>query len=199
MKKLITLFALMLLFAIGAQAQIVGANEGPKAKTSNTSSSLYKPTGHYLRFEAGYPTLFSIAYCYQLNSNIMIGTGCGFGQIPYNHYFHYIAMSGERQGVDKINSNGIPIYVETVFSTPKYKWAYFIDVKIGGNITSENLQKTEMNMPYPYYERYSPWHFFGALNIGMFYKNFSFGIGVSSNNVDWYSFFISYNLPLRVH
>lgn len=44
MKKLITLFALLTLFAIGAQAQIVGANEGSKVSNQNTYSisDLYK-------------------------------------------------------------------------------------------------------------------------------------------------------------
>lgn len=44
MKKLITLFALLTLFAIGAQAQMVGANEGSKGSNQNTysNSDLYQ-------------------------------------------------------------------------------------------------------------------------------------------------------------
>lgn len=208
MKRLITLFALMLMFAIGAQAQIVGANEGPKAKTSNTTSSLYKPTGHYLRFEVGYPQFASVAYGYQLNSNIMLGTGLGITDMPYVYSYHVTNINSgkEHEGSEILATQGFPIYAEAIFNTPKFKKAFFVDLKIGSNVFSilrEGYMDYHGNYyserPYPDYQHYSLLRrFFVAVNVGLSYKNFNFGAGVSSNSTRWFSLFVSYNLPLKV-
>ncbi len=196
MKRLVTLFALLTLFAIGAKAQMVGANEGQKVSTNNTSS-FYKPTGHYLRFEAGFPHA-SAAYGYQLNHYLMLGAGTGFGELSFNTYdnsgFFY-----RRTG-----SNGIPLFVEAIFSTPKYKWSFVADIKFGYSIPIYDLDNSHhiaeyyngTTYHYPYYVSN---RIFGEINIGVAYKYFSLCAGISSNNTSWFSFFISYNLPLKVN
>ena len=159
MKRLITLFTLMVMFAIGMQAQIVGANEGPKTKMSNTTSSLYKPTGHYLRLEAGYAHIFSVAYGYQINPYIMIGGGVGFG------YLH---------------NPTLPIYAEAIFSTPRYKWSFIGDIKIGIDpIGSQS--------------------FFIDPRIGISYKNFGLAIGGAISWTLVPDISIYYNIPLRAN
>ena len=161
MKRLITLFTLLTMFAIGAQAQIVGANEGPKT-SSNTSSSLYKPTGHYLRFEAGWTNFISVAYGYQINPYIMVGGGAGYG------YFE--------------DDPQLPIYAEAIFSTPRQKWSFIGNFKIGIN---------------PFEELYP---FFIDPRIGFSYKNFGVVLG-GSINFDYFTpdFTLYYNIPLIVH
>lgn len=192
MKRLITLFALLTMFAIGAQAQIVGANEGPKTST-NTTSSLCKPTGHYLRFEVGYPQIVSIAYSYQMNPFIMFGAGCGYGIVSY-YYSNQHSIPPEK---GKIGGSGLPLYVEAIFSTPKYNYSLIADIKMGYAIPFDEYN-------YSIYDLYSELkgnRLWGALHLGVSYKNFCLCVGISSNNPDFYylSTFVSYNLPLRIH
>lgn len=199
MKRLITLFALLTFFAIGAQAQIVGANEGKKTST-NTTSSLYKPTGHYLRFEAGYPHFASVAYGYQLNPYIMIGGGLGFGQMSYK-----LHMWGENFDINHYDfqrnegGTGVPFFVEAIISTPKYKWSFLADFKAGYGIPLSEYQWHHSYSDADRYESKKGNRFFGAINLGVSYKNFGLFAGISSNNFEWWSLFLSYNLPLKIH
>lgn len=171
MKRLITLFALMVIFTIGVQAQIVGANEGPKASTK-TTSSLYKPTGHYLKLEAGYAHIFSVAYEYQINPYVMIGAGAGIGHI-YGRAL-------------------LPVYAEATFSTPRYKWSFFGNIKIGAeflNAYASHLHGQHVGQLY-----LDP-------RIGVAYKNFGLALGIgygSLENVVYPDFSFFFNIPLQV-
>ncbi len=158
MKRLITLFALLTMFAIGAQAQIVGANEGPKTST-NTTSSLCKPTGHYLRFEAGWFYDATVSYDYQINPYIMVGGGIG-----------------------TVNALNLPLFAEAIFSTPRYKWSFYFNVKLGYDLIGSGL--------------------FTSLIAGANYKNFGLGIGI--NYEGWEEYFVpcvvvNYKLPLKTY
>lgn len=163
MKRLITLFTVMVMFAIGVQAQIVGANEGTKAKTSNTSSSLYKPIGHYLRLEAGYAHFFSVAYGYQINPYVMVGGGAGYGMGAWDDM--------------------LPIYAEALFSTPKYNWSFFGDLKVG-------------------FDMFYGFNFILAPRIGFSHKNFGVGLGIRYN-IGYFDvtpdLSLYYNIPIKIH
>lgn len=113
MKRHFILILLLALFTTSLQAQIVGVNEKPSASI-NTSSSLYKPTGHFMKFEAGF-VWASVTYDYQINPYIMVGGGIGLGW----------GMT-------------IPVYTEAIFSTPRNKWSVYANVKFGYSIISDH-------------------------------------------------------------
>ena len=210
MKRNITIIALLTLLITSLQAQIIDAtNNTPKKKEKTSSiSPIYKPTGHYLRFEAGFPHYASIAYGYQLSPYVLIGGGIGFGRM---HYFetiwkHYpdgsVTLVEEH---DRIwNYHGIPLFIETIISTPKHKWSLMLDLKLGYGIPiDEHHFYNDPSSPFVNYTTREHLikgkRFFGSVNLGASYKNISLFIGISSNNRDWFSLFVSYNLPLKVH
>lgn len=212
MKRIITFIALLTLLATGLQAQIIDAtNNTPKKKEKTLSNTpIYKPTGHYLRFEAGYPHYASIAYGYQLNPYVLIGGGLGFGGM---HYFETIWKHSTDGSVTLVEKHdriwdglGIPLFLETIISTPKYRWSLMLDLKIGYGIpiNEHHFYRDPYHSP-DYTPDYTLEYIskgnriFGTVDLGVSYKNISLFIGISSNNRDWYSLFISYNLPLKVH
>lgn len=175
MKRLITLFALLTLFAIGAQAQIVGANEGKKTSTS-TTTPLYKPTGHYLRFEAG-GIWGSVAYDYQINPYIMAGGGIGVGYA--DRYY---------------NNMVFPVYAEAVFSTPSYKWSFYSEIKLGCDflLGYEGIIFSSLTVGANYKN-------FGW-GIGCYMYKYDFaGIHYHSNYVFTPRIIATYKLPLKVY
>lgn len=203
MKRIITFIALLTLLATGLQAQIIDAtNNTPKKKEKTLSNTpIYKPTGHYLRFEAGYPHFASVAYGYQTNPYIMIGGGVGFGIICYTWTGTRTIYNSfyNEPFIMKHSGTGFPIYAEVNLSTPKYKWSLIANIKFGYAIPLEEGHRVVSTSGY-----YIEWiqkgrRLWGALNLGVTYRNFSLCAGISSNNDEWYSFFISYNLPLKVH
>ncbi len=194
MKRIITLIALLSLFATGLQAQIIDATNNSTHKNEKTSrtSSLYKPTGHYLRFEAGWPQIISVAYGYQINPSLMVGVGGGFGNCSA---FAVDTLQTTCPYYDFVW--GLPIYVEALISTPKLEWSLFVDIKTGYNVRGIY---SFFDYSYDYhYDYVRVRRFFGVVNFGITYKNLSLGAGVSSNNPDWWSVSLSYNLPLRFH
>ena len=204
MKRIITLIALLTLLVTGLQAQIIDAtnNSSHKQEKPSNNSPLYKPTGHYLRFEAGYPHYASVAYAYQINSYIMLGGGLGYGAMSYynrswgevfdkNHYYNYVRKEG---------GSGIPFFLEAIFSTPKYKWAFLTDIKVGYSIPLSEYQRHYPNsMGGDRYESKTGIRFYGAINLGVSYKNIGLFAGISSNSFEWWSVYLSYNLPLKIH
>ena len=195
MKRIITLFALLTLFAIGAKAQIVGANEGKKTSTSSTTP-LYKPTGHYLRLEAGFPNFFTVAYGYQINSWVMVGLGGGYGEVTNVNETN--AAPGYRKYY--FLEPGFPVYSEFIFSTPRYKSSVSINLKVGANIPTYYYYDSQGGgNTYLYWKLYEK-RFYSAINLGYNYKNFGFFGGVSTNSADLvFSAGFSYNIPLKVH
>lgn len=108
MKRIITIIATILFFALGAKAQEVGGNTGSRQWKQSETSSLYKSLGHNLRFEAFFWKFYA-SYGYQINPNIMIGGGLGFDR----------------------NRNTNPFYAQTILSTPRNDWSFFTDIKLG--------------------------------------------------------------------
>lgn len=185
MKRVTTLIALLTLLTTGLQAQIIDATNNSPHKKEKTSinSSVYKPTGHYLRLEAGYAPIFlvSVAYGYQINPYIMAGGGVGIGYAGRDY--------------EEISSKiSLPIYAEAIFSTPRHKWSFFFDIKIGRN-----------SIHYYYDDRNTFHNVYGMidLRIGFNYKNFGLACGIGMFYLDAGDtspcISIYYNIPLKVN
>lgn len=203
MKRVITLVAFVALFATGAQAQMVGATNN--SSPGKTTSSYYRPTGHYLRVEAGFPNFISVAYGYQVASWFRVGAGAGFGMMTYYYheyydsYYDYYSYGYETLGI------GFPVYTELTFNTPRYKWAFFVDWKIGVNIAAD-----EYDYNGSYYDSYNSYYvsdylsksghaFYSALNLGVSHKGFDFYGGINTNSAEmFFSLGVAYNFPLKV-
>lgn len=128
----------------------------PLVMKEKKTDPAYRPTGGSLRF-----------------------TGGGFdivGSIAYNYYFTPVFMLGGGVG---LSAPGIPVYIETDFRTPRYKWSLFVNVKSG----------------YDFYLG----RFFVNFAFGGSYKNLNIGVGVGTTGIASdipLIGFISYNLPL---
>lgn len=169
---------------------MVGATSNSSNRT--TSNSLDRPTGHYLRLEAGFPNFFTVAYGYQINPWFMVGGGGGFGFITYHYHEAHTSYYDEWMGL------GTPLFAELIYNTPKQQTSFFIDLKLGANIAYD-------------YE-YENWHtdgscdynksrkFYSSLNLGAGFGNFGVFGGISTNSAHlWFSAGLSYNIPLKVH
>jgi hypothetical protein len=198
MKRIVTIIALLVLFTTSLQAQIVGAtNNSPQQKppkTTRVENSLYKPTGHYIRFEGGWPKFYSIGYGYQINPYLMVGAGIGSGILLYDFHEYSSYYGWDMHGIGD-NTDGIPIYSEIVLSTPKYKWSFITDLKVGYNYSVEK-DKTRING-----EVTETWHYkrlFMSLTIGVSYKNLSISFGASPNSNEVFAAYLSYNFPISL-
>ena len=129
------------------------------------NNDLYRPTGPLLKFDLGLPT--GIAIGYQVTPWLMLGGGvgvcCGYGRTGSFNYGY------------------VPLFVEARFSTPRYKWSLFCDVKGGGLVVGQ--------------ERKDP--IFVAIESGFIYKRFSARLGIRVG-IEYFCpmIGISYDLPL---
>lgn len=201
MKKILIFIALTFAIAFGASAQMVGV---AGSSYNDNNSSLYRPTGHYLRMEAGFPTFISAAYGYQILHGLFVGAGIGFGLMPYD-YTYYSYYHNESYLSDGL---GLPVFAEIIYSTPRKKTAFFVDYKVGYNITLDNYYHSwnEDVYSYGYYYTYFCYAqrrgklFYSSLNLGLYLNNFGFYGGISTNSADlFFSAGLCYNIPLRVH
>lgn len=209
MKRIVLVAALLLSFCITANAQMIGAtNNNPTVRTNN--SPLHHPTGSALRFEAGFPLLFSISYVNHVSPYFMIGGGTGLGMYGYdysiwnyrkpsNSYTYYLYDSYSDREYD---FGCMPLFAEAELHTPRYKWSLFINVKAGYNLFhpddyyySDPRDESYRYYDYAYdYERKCDRFFFMA-SVGFSYKNFSFGAGYSTTY--FLNSYLSYNLPIK--
>ena len=198
MKQYFILIAFFALLATSVQAQIIGAtNNSPQqkpAQTTKVENSLYKPTGHYLRFEGGWPKFYSFGYGYQINPYLMVGAGIGSGVLLYDWHCSSSYSGWDEYSIGS-NTDGIPIYSEIILSTPKYKWSFFTDLKIGYNYSKAKDHTRihgEETMTY-HYKR-----LFLSLTIGASYKNLSISVGASPNSEEIFAAYFSYNFPISL-
>lgn len=198
MKRIITIIALLALFATSGRAQIVGAtNNSPQqkpAKTTKIENPLYKSSGHYLRFEGGWPKFYSIGYGYQINSYLMVGAGIGSGVLLYDWHCYSSYYGWDEYSIGD-NTDGIPIYSEIILSTPKHKWSFFTDLKIGYNY-SKAKDHTRIHGEETITIHYK--RLFLSLTIGASYKNFSLSVGASPNSKEIFAAYFSYNFPISL-
>lgn len=156
MKRNIIIIGLLLLFSSPANAQMkaqqveLSTSLNRKAK----STPMYKPLGSYLRIDAALLKVYA-SYGYQINPYIMVGGGVGYD----------------------INWRVKPIFAETVFSTPRHRWSFFTDVRLGYDFSRYDL--------------------FASLQPGVSYKNFGFGIGLLYHGSFGTHITCSYKIPLK--
>lgn len=134
-----------------------------RLKPLSTVPAGYRPTGSLLKFTIGIPT--EIAYGYQVKPWLMIGAGVG-SSFDFSHEVYHQCT---------------PIFAEARFSTPRYLWAIFCDVKIGYSVPTGGA-------------------FYSSIELGVLFKRTSlfFGLG---HNTDFYSstfpvYGISFDLSL---
>lgn len=125
MKKTILIASLLLACGLTASAQMVGATNNQQMPTPQEQSYNYRPTGSYLKFEAG---IFgaSIGYGYQYNPYFMFGGGVGL----YGY------------GKEIYDIQHLIPYIEMRFSTPRYNHSLFADMKAGYDVMWEGLATT---------------------------------------------------------
>lgn len=172
MKRIITLIALLSLFATGLQAQIIDAtNNSPhKKEKTSSNSSLYKPTGHYLRWEMGYSQLLALAYGCQINPFIMVGGGVG------------VSINEE-----------IPLYAEILISTPNNKWSFIGDIKIGYSYGYDSYMNTNYYIAPSAGIQYKDI----GLTLGIHTGYYPYRFGGEADALPTIS--VYYNLPLKIH
>ncbi|MBQ9864677.1 MAG: hypothetical protein IJM33_04990 [Bacteroidales bacterium] len=180
MKKLLFLATILVAFASLADAQIIGSTNSATSPRSPKvdNSPLYRPTGGYIRFSGGFPTLLSVAYNYQLNPSFMLGGGVGVG---FGREMRKYWKSDElvEQSLENGDPSFIPIYAEAEFRTPKYRWSLFFNIKVGYSLFKPEDKVWLNYYGYTKYQyHYSPW--LVAVAVGASYKNLHFGGGMSN-------------------
>lgn len=158
----------------------------PKPVVKVSDDPLYRSTGGSLRFLGGATdVIFSMAYNYQITSSFLIGGGVGYGEGRYEEKGYYSEY--ER------SNPAIPVYLETEFRTPRYKWSLFVNLKVGMHFFFDKREDT--------YDRtydYKP--LFASCTFGGSWKNLNLGVGITT--AGWYyklpfTFSLSYNLPFK--
>ena len=199
MKKILFLATMLVAFASLADAQIIGStNSATSPHTPKVDNSpLYRPTGSYIRFSGGYPTLLTAAYNYQLTPSFMFGGGVGLGCVR-RMWMKWIADEWVFQNWMKTDPQVMPIYAEAEFRTPRYRWSMFLNIKVGYSLfTPEDIIRKSYDGHYA--DNYSPWLI--AVTTGASYKNLHLGVGVSNvvfpDEDSFFSFFLAYSLPFN--
>ena len=117
MKKILTIVTVLCCLSAGAiQAQIVGANTQreslikPKKEVPE-----YRPTGGFIQLSLGYP--FGVSVGTQITSSFLLAGGVG--------------LYPELNTWDREDDWSKPLFLQARFSTPKYNFSLFADVKAG--------------------------------------------------------------------
>ena len=111
MKKIVFAALALLALAPCASAQIVGATNRSRGVTVKERPT-YKPAGGAIHMELGLPT--TLGYGHWLTSNLMVGGGIGFNMSEHMKRDEYI-----------------PLFAQVRFSTPRYAFGVFVDLKVG--------------------------------------------------------------------
>ena len=213
MKRIVFIICFAAL-AVNVQAQMVGAtNRQQGGFISSDPSPLYRPTGPSIRFSIGASPLVSVAYNHQLTPWFMVGGGVGLcfvngtkhredymaeGSTGHYYWVHtYDYFSKMREG------GGIPIFVEAEVRTPRYKWSFFVDTKLGYilNAPEDRIERGTDRSPYfsgqtTCNDKYEWNRILFSLTAGASYKNVSLGIGYAYT--EGFNLQLSYNLPISV-
>ena len=213
MKRIVFIICFAAL-AFSVQAQMVGAtNRQQGSFISSDPSPLYRPTGPSIRFSIGAAPLVSVAYNHQLTPWFMVGGGVGLclvngtehsvyymaeGSTNYYYWVHtYDFYNKMREG------GGIPLFVEAEVRTPRYKWSFFVDTKLGYilNAPEDHIERRTDRSPYisgqtTCNDEYEWNRILFSLTAGASYKNVSLGIGYAYT--EGFNLQLSYNLPISV-
>lgn len=210
MKHKIIIWILCMMGAIGAEAQIIGAEtETVKPSKSRSTIDFKKKTGLQLRLQAGYPTLGGVTVGYQLNPYFMLGGGLGYGSKKYTYTYYrpsyressYSTRDARSRSNKKTELGAIPVFVEVEARTMAWSgFSFFVNVKAGLNIGFGNKESKITYECDDYYgdpvystEKYEYNLFLWSVTGGWSYKNFNWGIGYGSEGV---ATAISYDIPL---
>lgn len=151
MKKTILFLFLLLGTGMAVQAQMVGATNRSRGVTAKERPT-YKPTGGAIHMELGLPT--TLGYGHWLNSNLMVGGGIGYNLSEHMERDEYI-----------------PLFAQVRFSTPKYAFGVFVDLKVG--IDLKQLINEDDWIDGGFHE-YPQAHLMAGVSFG----NFSLGGGI---------------------
>jgi hypothetical protein len=151
MKKTILTLLLVMVSCMATQAQMVGATNRSRGVTVKERPT-YKPTGGAIHMELGLPT--TLGYGHWLNSNLMVGGGIGFNMSEH--------MKRDEH---------IPLFAQVRFSTPKYAFGVFVDLKVG--IDLKQLINEDDWFDSGFHE-YPQAHLMAGVSFG----NFSLGGGI---------------------
>ena len=161
MKKYMIMAALLLACGLSANAQMIGATNSQGTYRPTGDSYGQRPTGGLVRIEGG--TTNALALGYQLKSNLMVAAGVGYNVFEV-----------------------MPLYVEMRLSQPSFNRAFYLDLKIGGDLFDDDLP------------------FVGMMQVGMMFKHFGVGLGLgmapdleySRGNFGLFNISLSYDIPL---
>lgn len=171
----------------------------PKPVVKVSDDPFYRSTGGSLRFLGGATdVIFSMAYNYQITSSFLIGGGVGYGFGRYEEKQYYNGkLDNEYERIDP----AIPVYLETEFRTPRYKWSLFVNLKVGMHFFFDKREDYDdiYSWATPRYTYdYKP--LFASCTFGGSWKNLNLGVGITT--AGWYydvpiTVSLSYNLPLK--
>lgn len=214
MKRIILAAVLLLALAPCASAQMVGAtNRQSGGFLASDPSPLYRPTGPSIRFSIGASPLVSVAYNHQLTSWLMVGGGVGLCFVNGTRYkedYHASGSSGSyywsysgREIYYMREKDGIPLFAEAEVRTPRYKWSFFVNTKLGYilNAPEDRIERGTDRSPYfssqtTCNDEYEWNRILFSLTAGASYKNVSLGLGYAYT--EGFNLQLSYNLPISV-
>lgn len=214
MKRIILAAVLLLALAPCASAQVVGAtNRQSGGFVASDPSPLYRPTGPSIRFSIGASPLVSVAYNHQLTSWFMVGGGVGLTLVNGEQHNERYRSDGnygyywwDLQSTDNYNTRdggGIPLFVEAEVRTPRYKWSFFVDTKLGYILNAPedvSYYGTNQSPTNSYQLTNNSWTTWNRLLFsviaGVSYKNVSLGWGYAYT--EGFNMQLSYNLPISV-
>lgn len=216
MKRIILAAVLLLALAPCASAQMVGAtNRQSGGFLASDPSPLYRPTGPSIRFSIGAAPLVSVAYNHQLTPWFMVGGGMGlcfvnglyteevYRSSGSSGYYWWEYQSNYSDNYSRQDGGGIPLFVEAEVRTPRYKWSFFVNTKLGYilNAPEDTFYNQTDQPPYNSYSyahnSRTEWNkILFSLTAGASYKNVSLGIGYAYT--EGFNLQLSYNLPISV-
>ena len=214
--KRIVFFILLATACSAASAQeVVTLTQGKNIRTERVTPT-YRPTKPSLRLSIGIPRLATLEYIYWIKPWLMVGAGTGFGMEYFTSHV-YIPAFTDSYGYSHSETNilqrragyGVPWFVETEFRTPKYKWSFFCNMKIGYGFgvktpyldmpLGREFFATDNNGYAVFSETSVTWHpFFMDATIGFGYKRFSMGVGIGLHGGYRSAILMfSYDIPLK--
>ena len=117
MKHRFSMCMIMVAFASGANAQMVGATNSQSGGFAGSGAEpQYRETGWRLNVEVGTST--AISFGYQVTPNLMVAAG-----MEMVSDFDYMLIWG-------------PVFAQVRLSTPMYRWSLFADLRFGWTVFS---------------------------------------------------------------
>lgn len=149
----------------------------------------YRTTGPYLRISTGIPMVASLALDYYITPWFMAGGGIGVSGCGHYHYSSRYRSFRDRMGLC------VPVFAEAELRTPRHKWSFFANLKVGWNMLKPSFYFDSYNWvdEYVYYsDEYDSFQAVGTAGFG--YKNLNVGLGYSADGFGVVT--LSYQFPV---